>query len=409
MHKDLFLNSGRRPRFSVDSRNISPGDVYCALPGAKVNGEDFVEEALKKGASYAFVSNKYRKQDKRLIVVEDVLSILQMLAKEILKQKRPKHVIGITGSIGKTTTKEFLSTLLEEAFSVFKTPENANSQIGLPLAVINGFKGQDVAVIEMGMTHPGEIEKLASIAMPDIALITQIALVHAENFSSLEEIAQAKGEIFLHDKTDFKICPYEFRESFNYKTLKTFSLEDSKADYHFNDFPFIPHFPVHLQHNLLAALCIASRLGISPENLQKQIEKLSLPKMRMQKIEKKGVFFINDSYNAAPDSMIAALKSLPAGKKRIAVFGQMTELGKFSEECHQKVALEALLHVDHLVCFGDLCAPMLEVWRKASRSCVHFFDHDEIVSYLKKLVNPGDVVLLKGSNSTKMWTVLDKF
>lgn len=391
-------------RFCVDSRSILPGDLYVALPGQKVHGEDFVQEALDKGAALALVSKGYLgKKSKDLICVENVLETLQMLAKDVFEKARPKFVIAITGSLGKTTTKEFIASLLEEHFTVFKSPGNANSQVGLPLSILNGFDHQEVAVLEMGMTHPGQIKKLVEIAPPDIALITKVALVHAENFSSLDDIIETKGEIFWHPSTQVGIFPAELKGyCFSGTCVKeTFSLEDLQ---------FSPPFSEpHLLHNLAAAQKVA--LTVKPD-MHLQFEKLTLPDMRMQKIKKKGVLFINDAYNAAPDSMIAALKSLPApdlGKKRIAILGQMRELGRFSEECHRKVGIEALSCVDALICYGEECRPMVEAWETSEKPFWLFHEHAPIVDCLKSFVESGDVVLLKGSNSTKMWTILDRF
>lgn len=407
-------------RFCIDSRKILKGDLYCALPGNRVNGEDFLEDVFQKGAIAALVSKDYTGQAfGPLIYVDDVGETLQDLARTVFRAFKPKHVIAITGSLGKTTAKEFVCTLLEGAFQVFKTPGNANSQVGLPLAILNGFENQDVAVLEMGMTHAGQIKKLVSICPPDIALITKIALVHAENFSSLEGIEQAKGEIFFHPDTKLGIYPFASKNLNNCGTCekKTFGLDDSEADFSLltiqkHSIEDLKFKEPHILHNLVAALSVAFSLGIEIEVIQQQMQKLALPEMRMEKLKKNGVFFINDSYNAAPDSIAAALKSLPApddGKKRIAVIGEMAELGRFSEDCHRDVGVEALKYVDHLICYGKNCAPMAAVWSQAGRPCQYFNDHEKVAEHLRELAEPGDVVLLKGSNSTKMWTIMDKF
>ena len=388
-------------KICVDSRKVQSGDLYCALPGVKTHGEHFVDEALEKGASGALVSYAYPKRGQNIIVVEDVLETLQKWAREVFKENRSCCVIGITGSLGKTTTKEFLATLLETSFNVFKTPGNANSQIGLPLAIINEFKGEEVAILEMGMTYPGQIKKLISIAPPDYALLTKVALVHAENFTSLAEIAKSKMEIFLHPQTKIGFYPKEMEfEPLGKCLLKPFSTEDIS-------FEKAPFKEPHLLHNLSAALSICAELKV---NVSAQIGKLKLPSKRMEKVEKKGVLFLNDSYNAAPESMIAALHSLPESTgKRIAILGGMYELGQFSKESHRKVGEEALGYVDHLICYGQECTSMAEVWKAARRPFIHLNDHAQILGYLRELAKPGDVVLLKGSNSNKMWKIMDKY
>lgn len=397
MLEELFEKVANR-KFCVDTRKLKSGEVYCALPGVRVHGENFVKEAFEKGASYVLASPSCSFKNEKMITVNDVLETLHALAREFFHKRRPRHVIAITGSLGKTTTKEFLATLLESTFSVFKTPGNANSQIGLPLAILNEFQGEEVAILEMGMTHAGQIEQLIAIAPPDYALITKVALVHAVNFGSLEEIVQAKTEIFLHPQTKVGFHPSELtvkdRGTCRKKTFCPKNLEG------------LPFNEPHLIHNLAAALCIVNELGIE---VKEHLSQLKLPERRMERVEKRGVLFINDSYNAAPESVIAALKSLPPtfGKK-IAVLGGMEELGQFSESCHRRVAEEALDLADHLICYGNLCTPMAEVWKCRGKPYHHFYDRDAIAACLAALALPGDVVLLKGSNSMKMWTILDK-
>lgn len=192
---------------AVDSRQIKPGDLFFALPGAKADGHTFLEEAAKKGAAGAVVHHSYNGADFGLPLIksDDVLQTLQELARKKVESARPR-IVGITGSLGKTTTKEFVTTLLKAKYRVAASPGNSNSQIGLPLAILNhSGEGDEILVLEMGMTHPGEIHKLVSIAPPEVAVVTKVALVHACNFESIEEIAHAKGEIFSHPLTKMGI------------------------------------------------------------------------------------------------------------------------------------------------------------------------------------------------------------
>lgn len=391
-------------KFSVDTRTLQPGDFYCALPGNCVHGEAFVEAAFEKGAAGALVSKNYRgKKREGLLYVDDVLGALQRAAKLKFENNRPRYVIAITGSLGKTTVKEWVASLLKKEFSVFKSPGNANSQIGLPLCLLNDFSNQDVAVLEMGMTHPGQIKNLIEIAPPDIALITSVSLVHAENFSSLDEIARAKGEIFLHPKTKIGFYPVSLQKY-------CFEGRCEKIPFSVQEFEVPEDFKVpHVLHNLSAAWTVATQVK---SDLIPVFENLEFPERRMQMIKKKDVLFVNDAYNAAPESVIAALKAvsrLAAEGKRIAVLGEMRELGRFSEECHRSVGLEAISCVDHLICYGLACHPMVEAWSQLGKSSFLFSDLAQVVECLKKLAKPGDVVLLKGSNSTRMWTILDEF
>jgi UDP-N-acetylmuramoyl-tripeptide--D-alanyl-D-alanine ligase len=416
--------------FSVDTRMLNRGDIYCALPGEKADGHLFVKEAFEKGAKGAIVLDSYQESALGpLFHVENVLNTLQNLAKEFLANNRPRLVIGVTGSLGKTTAKDFIATLLEGSFSVCKTPGNFNSQIGLPLTLLNHWKGEEVLVLEMGMTHPGNIRMLTEIAPPDIALLTTVSLVHAANFSSLEEIGRAKSEIFLHPRTKLGIYASEIDNVLDIKEIgscnkRCFSLSDPSAYFQLKQegqwifkagTAQISLGDIVLQgmpcyHNLLGALSVCHLAGVSEEKLASQINLLKVPKQRLEHVFKHEIYFINDAYNAAPDSVKAGMASLPQVKgKKIGVLGSMLELGRFSEESHRQVGEEALLHLDHLICFGSECAPMKAVWEKAEKPVELFYDLVPLLHYLRACAVPGDLVYIKGSNSKMMWKILDDY
>lgn len=417
--------------FSVDSRFVQPGDIYCALPGAKTDGHLFVKESFEKEASHAVVLDSFDEAvPGTLIRVNNVLESLQMLAKNFLAKRRPKWVIGVTGSVGKTTTKDFIATLLEGSYSVCKSPGNYNSQIGLPLTLLNHWKGEEALVLEMAMTHAGNIAQLVSIAPPDIALLTHVSLVHAENFESLEAIGRAKSEIFTHPQTHLGIYSRQANNIFNISSCgscqkECFSLDGNEKFQliYENGWIFkagtslIPLGEIHLDgqhhyHNLLGALSVCYSAGVSGEMLARNVKALKLPGLRFEHVHKKGIHFINDSYNASLDSVLAGLKSLPrpiAGGKKIGVLGGMTELGKFSEKCHQEVAIEALLCLDHLICYGEECRPMLAVFEKAGREAALFNDKSFLLDHLQSLATFGDVVYIKGSKSKMMWQIVDNY
>lgn len=427
--------------FSVDTQTLLPGNIYFALPGAKVDGHAYVDEAFQKGAIAAVVNKDYVRtqhskgvHNKNLIAVDDVLMTMQDITKKLFEAHRPRHVIAVTGSLGKTTTKDFLTALLSTKFKCFKTPGNNNSKIGLPLGILNHFEGdEEAAVIEMGMTHPGEITFLTHLIPPDFALITKVALVHAVNFQSIQEIGQAKSEIFAHPLTKLGIYADEISaiypvESVGNCVKKRFSLHHRDADYFLEEqnglltffangkaYELGAAFTIageHNRHNLLAALAIAAEVGLTEGEMIRAIPSLSLPDKRLQRIEKRGVIFINDSYNANADSTVAAMKTLPpphTGGKKIGVLGGMTELGAHSIAAHQRVGNEALETFDELFCFGPECRPIIEVWQKAGREVREMPDHRAIAEKLRAIAAPGDVVLLKGSKSKTMWKVLEEF
>lgn len=437
---DIAARAGNRPQaptpvggYAVDSRLIKPHQLFFALPGQKIDGHAYLEAVAAAGALGAVVSRAYQgpAYGLPLIVVEDVLDFLQALARDLFAHKRPL-VVGVTGSVGKTTTKDFLRTLLSQRYQVAATPGNSNSQIGIPLAILNHTDGsEEVLVIEMGMSRAGEISKLVEIAPPDVALITSVALVHAGNFDSIEAIARAKGEIFTSPQTTIGLLPCEVTSfdalSYIGPCRKcTYSTVATDADYrlveesgelyvltagqrHRLDGWSVPG--VHNRHNLLAAIAVARELEVGWEQINAAIPQLTLPDKRMQIVEWRGVLFTNDSYNGPPLGVKAALASLshPAkGGRRIAVLGTMPELGKFSEGCHREIGEYALGVVDQMFCLGEECQPIYQTWVNAGRPVDWFLEREKLVEALRKALQPGDVVLIKGANSKQMWKILDE-
>lgn len=415
--------------FCVDSRLIQPGMVYCALRGEKVDGHQFIDEAFERGASACIVDHSCAAKGP-LILVEDVLQAIQRLAAHLVAEKKLR-IIAVTGSVGKTTVKEFIAQLLTGSFEIFKTPGNANSQIGLPLALLNGLEDKhQIGVIEMGMSHAGEIAKLVQIAPPEVALINSVGYCHAEFFSGLSDIAKAKAEIFSNPVTKHKIFHWSieaFLPGIVEKGALPFGLENGGLAYslmhHQNRWIFKepgrmhslaeqPFHSSHLQHNLLAALSAISALNIDLSSIFERIGTLKSPDKRFQIVEKDDVILINDSYNACPLSMKAALKALPEPLKngrRIAVLGAMAELGRFSDACHREVGAFAKDHADYLICYGKECSPLAEEWKKSGKSVEFYEDFSLLAEAVKRVVKPHDVLLLKGSNSNQLWKLMDEF
>lgn len=415
--------------FSVDSRTILPGMVYCALKGEKVDGHHFIEEALKKGASACIVDQPCPNHE-NIIHVEDVLKSVQKLAKAVIAEKRLR-IIAVTGSVGKTTVKEFIAQLLNGTYNVFKTPGNANSQIGLPLAILNGLEDHhEIAVMEMGMSRAGEIANLVQIVPPEVALINSVGYCHAEFFAGLSAIAQAKAEIFSHPATKQRLFHWSleaFLPQMVHEGALPFGLENPELAFslmhHQNRWMFKEHGRMHslpaqpfqsshLLHNLLAALSAISALNIDLSPILARIGSLKSPEKRFQIVEKDDVILINDSYNACPLSMKAALKALPEPAhdgRRIAVLGTMAELGRFSETCHREVGAYAKDHADYLICFGKECKPLADEWSKSGKGVELYEDYESLVNAVKRIMRPHDVLLLKGSNSNQLWKLMDEF
>lgn len=427
---------------AVDSRLVKSGDLFFALPGAQSDGHAHLAEVAAKGAVSAVVHTSYAGEDFGLPLLRcgDVLQALQELTKAYL-QKSKAQIVAVTGSLGKTTTKDFIGHLLKSKYKVSVSPGNSNSQIGLPLAILNHTHPDDeIIVLEMGMTHPGQITKLMQIAIPTVAVVTTVALQHACNFDSIEEIAQAKAEIFAHPDT--KVGFYHLESDYGAKLSTTgtcpkisFSTTSETADLFLqgdatktefvysqaagSEFGLKSHITLapltllgaHNRHNLLAALAVAHYFGISPEQMSASISTMALPERRLERVEKFGATFINDAYNASELSMKAALSCLPTpkpGAKRIAVLAEILELGKFSQQCHQAVGEYALNYVDMMFCYGEGCKPIRECWKAAGKPVVWAPERAEIVAALRSQLQPGDVVLLKGSRSKGVWKVLDE-
>ena len=411
----------------IDSRQILPGEIFFALPGEKTDGRYFLADAASRGALAAVVSQEILNAPLPLIVVENVLASLQHLAHQSFEEN-PIPVVGITGSVGKTTTKEFTATLLQEVFRVGKSPSSYNSKATFPLNLLN-FSGQEqLLILEMGMSQKGEIANLIKIAAPDIAVITKIALAHAMNFpEGLEGIAQAKAEIFAEEKTKTVIVDLEALPFFMGmpKKFVTFSLTDPAADYylfstagraqidergvraHELDLPFKE---AHLVHDLLASIAVARTLGVSWEEIERRVPLLQLPKMRFELFERGGILFVNDAYNANPASMRAALENLPEPKegcKRIGVLASMLELGSFSRAAHEEIGRIAARRLDALLCFGEETGPLSEEFLAAAKKPSERYSNlEELVLRLEELMCRGDVVLIKGSRSMQLEKVL---
>lgn len=419
---------------SVDSRLHQPENLFFALPGAKSDGHHYLQEVALKGAAGAVVKKEYKgpHYGLTLLHVADPLAALQNLGKKIL-QRSKSRIVAVTGSVGKTTTKDFITTVLKEKFRVASSPGNSNSQIGVPLAILNHTDGkEDIIILEMGMTHPGDVRKLVDIAPPECAVITSVALVHACNFGSIDEIARAKAEILMHPLTKVgiinrdiincteisKIGPCK-KISFAYANpLADYTVQPHESDCLTVKFQELIHelgkFPItgkHNQTNFLAVVACANYFGMSWDEIATGMSKLVLPALRWQTIERDGIYFINDSYNASPIAVKAALENIPnpkPGARKIAVLADMLELGQYSEKSHREIGHYALNFVDLMFCYGTECRYILDCWRKADRHVQWFSQRTDLACALEKNLKAGDVVLIKGSRGTQIYKLLDE-
>ena len=414
---------------SIDSRLVKKGDLFFALVGNRSDGHAFLADVAKKGAVAAVVREDYQGDSfgLSLLKVPDVTLALQELARRILEKRKTK-VVAITGSMGKTTTKEFTGELLATKYRLTKSPLSYNSKVTLPLSILMGNESDEILVLEMGMSEKGEISTLVSIAPPDIALLTTVTFQHSTGFpEGLIGIAKEKGSIFSHPKTTLGFLPQNvpfFQEikAIGTCSKKTFSIDSNDADLsgvigegeiviEGQKIPLALSLRAHY-HNFLGAVAIARALGVSWEEIKKVAPTLKLPPMRFQEIKKSGIHFINDAYNANPEAVMAALKSLPkpsARGKTIAVLSEMNALGVFTEEGHAQVATTALSTADLLLCLGKNCLTMKKIWENEKREVYHFETKEELASSLKKWALPGDVVLIKGARAWALEELLNHF
>ena len=415
--------------FAFDSRDIKRGSLFFALKGYQHDGHTFLKEVAQKGGVGAVVSRSYVGPDYGLILfhVDNVLEALQMLAHQAYL-KLNLFVIGVTGSVGKTTTKDFISSLLQEEYRVAHTPGNHNTQISLPFVLLNQKQSVEILVLEMGMSHPGEIKRLVAIAPPDWGVLTKVSLAHSAEFSSLEAIAQEKATLFSHPKTKRAFLHSDtlyFQSICHLEQLKCISSAKlCWADYFLKEKKHgivlvergvesplfnLPFSAMHLYDNFLLAASVARAKGLSFAEIARAAQKLVLPPQRLTHVDYLGISFIDDSYNASPASMHACLDCLPqpkAGKKRIGVLASMQELGIFSECSHYEIGKKASSSLDHLICLGQEAMPLMKAFKQHGKPVDFCHNLDEVREALMRIMEPGDVVLIKGSRSHRLWTLL---
>jgi len=391
---------GRRKSFkniSTDTRSLKRGDLYIPLTGKRFDGRKFISEALKKGAA--------------VLEVKNGLKALQDLA-AYHRSKFDIPIIGVTGSVGKTTTKDMIAAILSREMPCLKNEENINNEIGVPLTLLKLTKKHKVAVIEMAMQGLGEIELLAKIAQPTISVVTNIGESHLEFLKTKRNVAKAKAEIFKYQTKDGYAVINADDEFFaalrsNIKCQRsnvcTFGIIE-KAKITPKELKRIK-LPVPGEHNIynaLAAIAVAKILKLKKSSIKKGLESFRPSSKRWDVINRPdGVKIINDTYNANPQSMTAALKVLAwlSGRK-IAVLGDMFELGKRTKPAHQKIGqLSRKLGVDILMSIGNLSKPMM--------ADHHFAGKPAAIKKLKQLIKPGDRILVKASRGMKLEDIVE--
>ncbi|HEY4841940.1 MAG TPA: UDP-N-acetylmuramoyl-tripeptide--D-alanyl-D-alanine ligase [Terriglobales bacterium] len=438
-----YDGQGTAQGYSIDSRTLQAGEVFFAVKGERLDGHDFVEQALGRGAIAAVVQRgelaRYRKPA-GLLAVDDTLVALQTLATAVRKIWG-KTAIGVTGSMGKTTTKEAMAHLLATKYRVHRTKGNFNNHFGLPLGLLTLEPEYDLAVVEMGMSHAGEIAALARIALPNEGVVTNVAPVHLESFDSIAGIARAKYELIealphggtaVLNADDEYVC--QFGRDFKGKVVmfgmsakgcvpadvraenvEMLGTEGTRFDLVSDGVRQAVQSPLlgrHNVYNVLAAAAIALEHGITPSEIAAALPSLQAADKRGQVVQVGNIAVLYDCYNSSPKALLAAvdtLAAMPAGR-RIVVAGEMLELGATGEELHRECGRHiAASKVDFLLGVRGLAEVMVEAAREGGMKAEFVAAPEEAGEWLARESRDGDVVLLKASRGVKLEKALEKW
>lgn len=422
--QDLYAVFVQHPNIQTDSRKIQPGDVYFALKGPNFNGNQFAQQALQQGAAFAVIDEPVNFVDERLISTQDVLSTLQALAK-YHRQQFTIPFIAITGSNGKTTTKELIHEVLSTSFITYTTKGNLNNHIGIPLTILSVKKDAQMAVIEMGANHQKEIESYCAYTLPTHGLITNCGKAHLEGFGGLEGVKKGKGELFqylkAHNGTAFIMAdyPYLHQMSKGIDQLETYGTQAAaltgvvQSGREFLEVQFtggtnIASIRTQLVGdynlpNVLVAVKMGQYFGVAEDKIKMALEQYAPSNSRSQLLEKNGLKIILDAYNANPTSMRAAIENFATmeGNNKILLLGGMMELGEESSAEHEAlVQLIGQYQWAAVVLVGG-------DFKNLTHPYIYFDTAIEAKAWLAQSANQQAMLLIKGSRSMQMEKVLD--
>lgn len=410
----------------TDSRKVSPGCLFIPIKGIRADGHDFIGQVISQGAAAVLSEKNLGQTDFPYIQVQSSLQAIQDIGEYYLQQLGIP-VVGIAGSVGKTSTKEMTAAVLGQKYRVLKTEGNYNNELGLPLTIFRLREEDQMAVLEMGISDFGEMHRLARIARPDTCILTNIGWCHLENLKDRDGILRAKSEIFDYLKPDAHILlngdddklatieevkgirPVRFGlEEANdiwADQLENQGLKGIRCRIHTPSGTFSVLIPMpgrHMVYNALAGTAAGLTYGLSLEEIKKGIESYTSISGRFHIIENGRYTIIDDCYNANPVSMKASLQVLQEGLgRRVAVLGDMGELGADEVKLHEEVGTYAAsLHLDALYCAGPLCASLAEAAKKAGTGMEirHFEDRTQLMKQLPELLKEGDTILVKASH-----------
>lgn len=419
---------------STDTRTISEGSLFVTLRGANFDGADFAKDAVEKGA-VAVVAQRKIEGVKTLIVDNCNKALMDIAA--FYRQTLPAFTVAVTGSVGKTTTKDFIALVLSKKYKTYKTQGNLNNEIGVPKTLFSMDKSYGAGVIEMGMNHAGELSRISRAVKPDMVVITNIGYSHIENLGSKENILKAKLEALDYAKPDapLVLC-YDDKMLCNHEQFSrgrrvlTYSIKSKDADVYaqnikedessvlfdivYGDKVYSARLCVLGSHNVLNALCafcIGMYFGVEPDEILTALSEYTPSGLRQNVSQINGVTVIADCYNASPDSMKSALSVLSSTKtegKKIAVLGDMLELGSFSVKLHKKVGEYAVkADVDTLVCVGSDAKEIANTAMGRIENVAYFENKADAVEYLNGTLLSGDTVLFKASRGMKFEEIMN--
>ncbi len=415
--------------WSIDSRTVAAGDLFIAIKGERLDGHAFVHAVLEQGASAALVSEPMADVERPLLLVKDTLQALQALARWA-RRCWAKPIVAVTGSAGKTGTKDIIASLLSVRFKVGKTVGNFNNHIGLPLSILRLPGDAEVAVLEMGMNHAGEIRDLVLMAEPQYGVVTNVGYAHVENFASIEGVAAAKRELIeglpasgvaILNADDGRVASFAASHqgrSVTYGFAADASVRAENVEIGADHASFTVQgvrFETslsgrHSVSNILAGIAVANVCGIAAQELVGAVAALTPGKMRGERKVWRGATVLNDSYNSNPEAarnMLDVLRTEPA-QRRIAVLGEMRELGQMSEQLHRQLGeYAAQTGIDVVIGIHGAARFLVESAVNARAQKALFFDKPEQAGdFLKDFVKSGDAILFKGSRGTQVETAL---
>ena len=436
-----FYANDKVSGISTDSRTLKKGEAFFAIIGEKFDGHKFIKEAFDKGASLSvvnyswYIKNRDYFKDQPILVVQDTVKALGDFARNY-RQKFNIPTIAIAGSNGKTTTKDIIADILSKKYNVLKTEGNLNNHIGVPLMIFKIRKNTEIAIIELGTNHPGEMEYLCNILNPNFGLITNIGKEHLEFFKDLEGVMQEETTLFryLKDNNGFAFVNYDDpwlkNASKNLRNKLTYGF-NKKSDYYGSTsisksgnntlsiysggkkvLSVNPSLPGrHNCANFLASAVVGLKFSVKRNDIKKAIEEFKPAFGRMEIINNKGIMIIKDCYNSNPDSLRLGLETLAKikyGSRKFVVLGDMLEIGERAPEEH-RLAGEIIkrLGLDNIFLYGDYSKYIYKELQKYPKFCKHFEDKILLAKELKSTVKEGDTIYIKGSRGMKMETIVD--